>query len=139
MEDQPPQLSLSNDVSEMRDLAKATRFAVVCIVLGLSYFSIRASLNIPAYMRVYEDMLGSGSQLPGITVFVFKAQHLFVGISFAVPALSLGLLFVRNIPRAMRVIGVLVLEVIVQSIVLYHALLAPITEIIRRMQGGAPM
>jgi hypothetical protein len=139
MDDRPTQPSLSSDASELRDLAKATRFALVCIVLGLSYCAVRASLNIPAYMRIFEDMLGSGSQLPAITLFVFKVRYLFVGISFAVPALCLGLLFVRNVPRAIRVIGVLVLVVIAQSIVLYHALMAPLTEIIRRMQGGGPM
>jgi hypothetical protein len=139
MDDDTIQPPSARDTSHVLELARATRFALVCIVFGLSYFAIRASLNIPAFMRVFEDMLGSGSQLPALTISVFKARHVFVGISFAAPALCLGLLFVRNIPRAIRLIGVTALVVIAESIVLHNALTAPLTEIVTRMQSGAPM
>jgi hypothetical protein len=139
MEDNPIHPPSLRDGSGVLELARATRFALVCIVLGLSYFAIRASLNIQTFMRVFEDMLGSSSQLPTLTIAVFKARYVFVGISFAVPALCLGLLFVRNVPRAIRLIGVAALVVIAKSIVLYNALSAPLAEIVKRMQSGAPM
>jgi hypothetical protein len=127
------------DASDSHDLARAIRFALACIVVGLSYFPIRASLNIPSVMSLMADMLGANSQLPALTQFVFKFQLLFVAMSFALPALCVGLLFIRSIPLAIKLIGVVALLTIILGIVLHQATWAPVTEILRRMQGGGPM
>ena len=136
MDQESPQLSSSRSAIDHSEFAGSIRFALVCIVLGLSYFPIRASLNIPSLMRLMMDMLGSESQLPAITQFVFKFQHSFVAISFALPAFCVGLLFIRNVPLAVKLIGVIALVTIVTGIILHQATWAPVTEILRRMQGG---
>src|SRR6187401_2657853 len=109
------------DASGSLDLARAMRFALACIVVGLSYFPIRASLNIPSVMSITSDMLGANSHLPAITQFVFKFQLPFVAISFALPALCVGLLFIRNLPLAIKLIGVVALLTIILGIFLHQA------------------
>jgi hypothetical protein len=139
MNDESNQPPLMRDSTGSLDLARSMRFALACIVVGLSYFPIRASLNIPSVMSLMSDMLGARSQLPAITQFVFNFQLLFVAISFALPALCVGLLFIRNIPLAIKLIGVVALLTIILAIILHQATWAPVTEILRRMQGGGPM
>lgn len=118
--------------------ARATRFALACVVMGISYFLIRASLNISSVQSVYEDMLGGGTQLPAATLLILRAQDLLLGASFVIPMIGVAMLFLRNIPRAICVLGLLVAAAFVLLTLFWHGLYAPLTEMVKRMQGGAP-
>ena len=122
------------DAIDLRQLARAIRFALVAIVLGLSYLGLRGSLSIGDFELIFRDMLG-GKPLPALTVFVLGARPFFLGISILVPALAIATLFLRGVVRSFYVIGALGFVTIAQFITLYHALSAPLSQIISAMSG----
>lgn len=125
----------SQNAPDIRQLGRAVRFALVAIVLGLSYFGIRASLSIENFHQIFTDMIG-GKPLPPLTTFVINARPGFMFVSFIVPLVAFGMLFVRNLVISIYVIGVLALVTLIQFIVLYHALSAPFIQIATNMSGG---
>jgi hypothetical protein len=124
------------DALDVRQIARAIRFALVAIVLGLSYLSIRSSLSIGNFELIFRDMLG-GKPLPSLTQFVLSARPLFVAVSILVPLVAVATLFLRGVIASFYIIGVLVCVTVVQCITIYHGLLAPLTQIIRAM--GSPL
>ena len=126
----------SQDAIDVRQLAKAIRFALVGIVLGLSYFAIRGSLSIDSFAIIFADMLG-GRPIPALTRFVIGAAPLFVAVSFLVPVATVATLFLRGVVRSFYVIGALGLVTIVHFILLYHGLSAPLGQIISAMGSGS--
>lgn len=119
---------------DVRQLARAIRFALVAIVLGLSYFSLRSSLSIGSFEFIFRDMLG-GKPLPALTVFVLGARPLFVAVSVFVPTVAIAPLFLRGVIGSFYVIGALGFVAIAQFITLYHGLSAPLTQIISAMSS----
>lgn len=119
-------------------IGHATRFAIACVVLGFSYLSIRSSLSISRFERVFEDMLGSGTRLPALTTFVMGVRPAFVALSFCIPVACIAIFFIRDIARSLYCLGVLALIAIIECIVLFHALSSPLVEIISGMQDGGP-
>lgn len=111
----PPQ-----EVINVWQLARAIRFALVVIVLGLSYLSFRSSFAIDGFSQIFTDML-SGRPLPRLTVIVIGARSLFVAVSILVPLAALGTLFLRNLVRSFYFIGALGLVTLVQFIILTMA------------------
>jgi hypothetical protein len=126
---------MNEDPIDIRQLARAIRFALVAIVLGLSYFGIRASLSIVHFAEVFKDMLGS-HPLPDLTVFVIQMRLPFVAVSFAIPLLTLGSLLWRNLVGSFYLLGCLGLLGLVEFVVLYHGLSAPLFTIIQQMGGN---
>jgi hypothetical protein len=116
-------------------LARAIRFALVSIVLGLSYLSLRSSLSIGPFERIFHDMLG-GKPLPFITQVVIYARPLIVAVSVLVPIITFATLFFRNLIASFYTIGILGFVTIVQFIMCYCGLIAPLTAVIKAM--GAP-
>jgi hypothetical protein len=127
----PPQ-----DAIDVRQLAKAIRFALVGIVLGLSYLAIRGSLSIDSFAIIFADMM-NGRPLPALTRFVIGAAPLFVAVSFLVPMATVATLFLRGMVRSFYVIGTLGFITIAQFITLYHGLSAPLGQIISAMGSGS--
>jgi hypothetical protein len=127
---QVPQL----DAIDVRQLARAVRFALVAIVLGLSYLSLRSSLSIGSFEVIFRDMFG-GKPLPTLTQFVLSARLLFVAVSILVPIAAVATLFLRDVIRSVYLIGTLGFVTIAQFITLYHGLSAPLTQIISAMSG----
>lgn len=117
-------------------IGKAARFAIACGVIGLSYLSIRGSLAIPRFARIFQDMLGENEPLPTLSVFAIRAYPVIVAVSFAVPISAVALLFTRNIVRSLHGLGILTLFSVVQGIVLTHALFSPLVAIIEKMQSS---
>lgn len=128
---QTPASQVSIDVQK---LARAVRFAMVGIVLGLSYFSIRGSFSISAYETLFSDML-SNTKLPDLTIFVFSTARIQIICSVAIPALALATLFSRRYARSFYVLGALGIFTMVQGIIILNATLLPLFEIIKRIQG----
>lgn len=124
------------DALDVRQIARAIRFALVAIVLGLSYLSIRSSLSIGNFELIFRDMLG-GKPLPSLTQFVLGARPQFIAVSILVPLVAVATLFLRGLIASFYIIGVLVFVTVVQCITIYHGLLAPLTQIIRAM--GSPL
>ena len=122
------------DAIDVRQLARAIRFALVAIVLGLSYLSLRSSLSIGSFELIFRDMLG-GKPLPALTQFVLSARPLFVAVSVLVPIAALATLFLRSVIGSFYLIGALGFVTIAQFITLYHGLSAPLTQIISAMSG----
>ena len=127
--------SNSPQTRDFMQVARAIRFALVCIILGLSYFSVRSSLSIHAFQQIFTDMLGA-KPLPSITTFVIAARPVFIGISFAVPIVAVICLFARGLVLPFYIIGILVLLTIAELIVLYHGLFGPLSQIISGMSAG---
>ena len=128
---------LPPDTIDIQQLARAIRFALVSLVLGLSYFSLRASLSIGGFEQIFKDMLGGG-HLPTITSFIVQAREVFLGISMLVPILAIGSLFDPRVVRSFYLIGGLGMLTVVQFVVLYHGLSAPLMEIIKAVGGTNP-
>jgi hypothetical protein len=122
----------------LQSLARATRFALAMIVMALAYFPFRFSLGISKFERIFEDMLGAGSQLPIVTTFVLNAAPAVIAISAAILVVPIAVLFMRNIPRALYILGALAIVAVVNCAVVFVALISPLMEIIKRMQGTGP-
>ena len=125
------------DAIDVQQLACAIRFALVSIVVGLSYLSLRSSLAIQDFSLIFADMLG-GRPLPALTAFVIGARPLFVTVSILVPVVAIATLFLRGVVGSFYIIGVLGFVTIAQFITLYHSLSAPLTQIIRAMGSDTP-
>lgn len=133
MNEAPP--TPPRDTIDIRQLARAIRFALVAIVLGLSYFSFRASFSIENFGLIFKDLLG-GKPLPVLTQFILSAAPVFVAVSILVPIVAAGSLFLRSVIGSFYLIGALAIVTLVQFITLYHGLSAPLAQIITAMGGG---
>jgi hypothetical protein len=129
----------TNSEVNVLQLARSIRFALVTIVVAFSYLSIRSSLSIGHFQQIYMDMLG-GRPLPSLTVLVINARPVFVLLSLFVPFATVATLFLRSLTASFYVIGSLGFLTIVEFIVLYHGLSAPLTQIISGMSSmsGGP-
>ena len=127
-----PEPPLHPDVAQ---LGRAIRFAFVCFVLALSYFTIRATLAVPAFEGIFRDML-NGKPLPPLTVFVIRARYWLVACSLAMPIVAISTLFNRRLIASFYLLGALCLLTFALFLVMYHGLSAPLFEIIQMMQGG---
>src|SRR4051794_37169496 len=118
-----------NSHVDVAKLARSIRFAIVAIVLGASYFSLRSSLAISNFEQIFHDMLGN-RPLPGLTAFVIGARSGFVAISTLVPVVAFGTLFSRRVIASFYILGSLCFVSTVQFILLCNALSAPLALII---------
>ena len=128
---------MNEDSIDIRQLARAIRFALVALVLGLSYFGIRASLSVPEFENIFKDMLGGTHPLPVLTSFVIQMRLPIIAVSFAIPLVALGSLLWRNLVSSFYLLGCLGLLALLEAIVLYHGLAAPLGMIIEQL-GGNP-
>jgi hypothetical protein len=131
LEPHPPQGPI-----DVLQLARAMRFALVFLVVGLSYFSVRASLAIGNFAAIFRDMLGN-RPLPPFTIFVLGFRDEFIAVSIFVPLAVIGTLFSRRFVWSFYIIGTLGIITLVEFIILYHGLSAPLGEIITSMGGQA--
>ena len=127
---------MTDDPIDVRRLARAIRFALVAVIVGLSYFGVRASLSIDGFRQIFLDMLGA-HPLPGLTVFVIQMRAVFIAISLLMPTLAIGTLFWRNLIRYFHLLGCLALLAAIHFVTLYHALSAPLAMIIEQMGGSS--
>src|SRR5258708_1013954 len=96
-----------HDPIDVRQLARAIRFALVGIILGLSLLGLRYNPLIEDFRKIFEDMLGKDEVLPAVTRFVLNASPLFVVISSLTPILAVATLFLRSLVVSFYIIGVL--------------------------------
>jgi hypothetical protein len=122
------------DAIDVRQLARAIRFALFAIVFGLSYLSIRSSLGIGSFELIFREMFG-GKPLPALTQFILGARPLFLIISVLVPVVAVAALFLRRVAVSIYVMGVLGFVTIAQFTTLYHGLSAPLTRTISAAFG----
>jgi hypothetical protein len=117
---------------EIDRVARAIRFALVCVLLVLSYFSIRGSLVISEFKRIFADML-DGSRLSPVTSLVIASRWVFLTASVVVPVGALITLRDRHVLRSFYVIGTLALITLVQIALLYQALCAPLFTLLDQL------
>lgn len=122
--------------NELTRLGRATRFAIVCVVLGVSYFTISSCLGISRFSKIFADVLGENETLPAITTFVLGARTVLLVLSICIPVAAVALLFTRDIVRSLYGLGPLVLIAIVEYAVLWHAKASPLVMIIEKMQSS---
>lgn len=125
--------------SDAERIGRATRFALLALSIAAAGENISACLRLRSAGRVLEDMLGAGSALPSLTVSVLKYQELLIGFACFLPAFAVGLLFWRNIAKAIHTLGIVLILIALQSALVNRAISEPVFEIIRRMQGGGPV
>ena len=123
------------DVIDVRQLARAIRFALVGIILGLTYLGYRYSLHIEPFSQAFADMFGD-RPLPTITVFLRHTRYLFIAISVLAPAIAIATLFLRSLVRSFYILGVLGLATSMQIVLIHHGLSAPLIYIIHQMRDG---
>lgn len=120
------------------DLARighAKRFAIACVVMGLSCLTISSCLNIPRFARIFTDMLGENQGLPVLTTYVLGAHTALLALSFCIPVAAIALVFTRDIARSLYCLGILFLISMVEYVVVNHAKYSPLVRIIEKMQG----
>ena len=125
--------------SDTARLGGATRFALTCVVLGFSYFSIRGCLAIPNFQVIFQDMLGSETSLPWITKFVLSCRLVFLAVSIGIPVLGIALLFSRDIARSLYILGAAMLVYRLDTSDLRNLKLTPVpaSQLRRMMRGPA--
>jgi hypothetical protein len=121
-------------VPEFTAVARAIRFALVCILVAFSLLNIRSALSINKFGTIFRDMLGN-KPLPELTTFVVSSPTLFALLSFAVPICAVAMLFSPRFVRSFYVLGVLAVVIIAELLVLYHALMAPMGQIMSGLSG----
>jgi hypothetical protein len=129
-----PETTSADQTPDLVAITRAIRFALVCIVLCLSYLNVWSALSISKFGQVFADMLG-GKPLPAITTFVVQSPTLFLLLSLAIPIAAIATLFARGVVRPFYVLGVLALSSIAFLVVLFHALSAPLGQIISGMSA----
>jgi hypothetical protein len=124
------------DSSEIRviQIGRAIRFSLVGIVVGFSLLSIRASLSINDFHRMFQEML-NGQALPGLTLLVVNNNTLFFLLSVAVPVAAIGMLFSRNVVRSFYVLGFLGFFTFLEFFILYQGLSLPFGQILSTMEN----
>ena len=123
--------------SEFLRVARALRFALVALVLGVSYPNIRCALAIPAFQRIYTDMLGN-KPLPADTAFAIHFHAVLVLLSFAIPLLAVISLFLRRLSTSIYLAGVFIIVVSLQLFSTWHAVTSPLASIITGMEQPPP-
>jgi hypothetical protein len=118
--------------AEADQLFRAIRFALFAITLGLSYFSIRASMAIPHFRAVFADLL-EGQALPWLTHFIFQARYVFLVTSWLLPLGALWAVFMPVKARSFYVLGAIAMMTIVQSIVICTALSEPLIGLVNQL------
>jgi hypothetical protein len=113
-------------------VTRAIRFALVAILLGLCYLNIRSALSIHAFERIFVDMLG-GKALPALTLLVIQLATPITLFSLAMPFCAIATLFMRDLVKPFYVLGMLALIAFAEIAVLYLALFAPLTMIMRAL------
>lgn len=123
--------------ADLAAVIRAIQFAMISVVLVVSYFNIHESFSIPKFQAIYHDMLGDEA-LPVITVWVINCSSILLLLSIALPVIGIGTLFMRNLPNSFHTLGGVLVLATLQAIFLFHALSAPLLEIVRKMSEGAP-
>ncbi|MGF1656768.1 MAG: hypothetical protein ACFCU3_07300 [Verrucomicrobiales bacterium] len=117
---------------DVRAIGRSILFPFACLVVGLSYLSIRSSLTIESSSVIFADMLG-GRPLPALTTFLINYQSLLVFVSCAIPIGAIALVFVRRLTTAFYAMGVLTLAAFFLTVFIWHGLTAPLVAIITGM------
>lgn len=128
----PPATSEPIDVLK---LARAVRFAIAMLVLGLSFFAIRMSLTLGNFQQIFYEMLGD-TVIPPLTEIAMSARVFFVAVSLFVPVLVIASLFMQNLRRSFYLLGILGLLTIIEFVFLTYATFSPLQTIITRFNPG---
>jgi hypothetical protein len=115
---------------------RPVRFAFVCIVVGLSYFTFRATVRIPDFQRLFADML-DGAPLPILTSWVLRGRWILCVSSMLFPLAAFATLFTRISGRSFYVLGVIALMVFLQFAIICQALTEPLLRLIDQL-GATP-
>jgi hypothetical protein len=111
-------------------LARAVRLLFVVFVVVLSFPSILLSFRISGFESIYNEML-NGRPLPLVTFIVVRTKTLLMAGSLLLPAAALATLGMRQIVRALYLLGALGFFAVFQAIVLYVGLTSPLFMILR--------
>jgi hypothetical protein len=135
MTDLPPPSEQPQETQDLK-LARACRFAFLCVLLVASSQNVTTCMRIRPAESIFVDMLGAASALPTITVWALKYEPVLRVVALLIPLIAIGLYWVRNVRAAIYAAGVLFFFTSVMQAVVSKALEAPMLEIIHRMQGG---
>jgi hypothetical protein len=116
--------------------ARAVRFGFAAIVLGMSYPSIHFALVIPRFAQIYQDMLGA-RPLPVATTWILQFRPFLLGLSILIPLAAISVIFAGGLTRSIYISGGLILTVFFQLYFTWHALSAPLFDIVSAMGGTA--
>lgn len=129
---------VGNAVEDLRkqvtDLSRAVKIGFFVLLLGASYFNIRATIYIPRFQMVFYDMLGD-SKLPLNTEFAFSMRNLLMAFACALPAVGLTALFAKSVRNSVLTVSACMLAAVVQYVFIWWALVSPLEIIIRKMSS----
>jgi hypothetical protein len=125
-----------NDKIQPASADRAIRIGFCVIGFIFSYFAVRLSLSIGGFGSIFADMLG-GKPLPHLTQFVLQTGSIWVTSSLLLAVIPFGLAFVvRRTSYALYAIAGCIGLQILQAIIIWTALSAPLFAIINGMRGA---
>ena len=108
------------------------RFAMVCLVVGLSFPTIRMTLAIDSFSHITDSMM-KGAKLPAMTSFIFAYRAELVRLAFGLPVVAVAMFFVSSRSLAMYLLGVLVMLSAALCVTLLEAYLGFVTALIKNI------
>ena len=119
------------EVPDFMRVARATRFAMVCIVLGLSLISFRISQGIPFFELLFKAIPGRDlSNMPLLTVYILKGRTLLLVLSLCLSAACIATFLIRDITCSLYCLGIIALIALGNCLFIYNALALPLSELI---------
>ncbi|MDQ6631306.1 MAG: hypothetical protein M3Y82_06065 [Verrucomicrobiota bacterium] len=115
---------------DIEKVACAIRFALVAIVVMLSYLPIRCSFSIAAMKEVFQRI---GQPVPPLTELVIRFSSFLIVSSLVIPLAAVATLFIRNSVRAFYCLAGLALVTMVHLVFTYEGLVAPIFLLLDQM------
>jgi len=116
---------IPRNAMETQRALQGIKFALVSIIVGLSYIDCRASLAISSFRQIFADLL-DGKVLPPVASFVFPLRSIFLVISCLIPAVAICTIFMRPKSRIFYLLGALTLAAVLAAILLFTALWSPL-------------
>lgn len=110
--------------------------ALVLIVGG---FSLQLALSAPRFRQIFEDMLGSADELPGLTKFVLSlAQSPFVFAGIPIAIMVVGVVASAQLPKPifLTIYGCCILSLIAFWMSVRYSLYLPVFKIFQGISGG---
>jgi hypothetical protein len=120
--------------AESLRIFRALRFALVAVVLGVSYGNIHTAFSLTEYQQIYHDMFSK--PLPTDTDFVFRFRILLDTLSLALPTIAVITLFASSLSRSIYIVGCIIGMVFIQLFFTWQAVSTPLFQIGLNIQGN---
>ena len=121
----------------LRDLERGMRIIICAPAIAASIFPLWMLSTVGRFATIFEDMLGAGKKLPDVTLFVMAFQRPIFGTVLVWAGFCIwAACAMKTLTRAAIVCVIGFLTFLAIGVTVWLAMWAPLTEIIKQMQGG---